>query len=600
MPSRIRVLPPEVANQIAAGEVVERPASIVKELVENALDAGAKKIEVEIDEGGRRLVRVRDDGEGMSADDARLCLERHATSKLEDARGLHRVVTFGFRGEALPSIASVARLTLTTCEPGALEGTRVVVEGGRLVRAESCGAPQGTTVEVQELFFNTPARRKFLRRPETEQGHALEWAVRLALARPEVGFTVRADGRELWRAGAGDARERASAALGSEAARALFPVEGGAGEVRVRGWACGPDFSTGSSRSIYTYVNGRFVRDRGVLAAVQRAFSEVLPHGRSPAVVLFVELPPERVDVNVHPQKLEVRFADGRSVFDAVMRSLSAPLARGAWLGDGAIAPGAPPSEARAAAVREAVEQYVAAAHPERGYGPDLDRGHRPDDLVLPFEPRASKRALYFSGLRYLGQLHRTYLVCESPEGLLLVDQHAAHERAAYERLRASAREAGPRGQALLFPETVSLAPAEARGVTANLERIRELGFEIEPVGGAAFVLRAVPAPLADAHADWRSVLADVAAELDAHGAARALDAAMDEVYATLACHTSVRARDALQPEEAHALLRSVDGTPFGTRCPHGRPVVVEISTPELEKRFGRDYPGIKFGGGSE
>ncbi|MFL5263727.1 MAG: DNA mismatch repair endonuclease MutL, partial [Anaeromyxobacteraceae bacterium] len=330
---RIEVLPPGLVNQIAAGEVVERPASVVKELVENAIDAGARQILVDVEEGGLALVRVTDDGCGMAPDDARVALERHATSKLRDVAGLAAIATMGFRGEALPAIASVSRLRLDTCDEGGAAGTRLVIEGGALVEEGAVARARGTTIEVRDLFYNTPARRKFMRGPPTETGHATEAVIRLALAHAGVAFTLRCGARVARGTPAGaPLAERAAAALGRDAARRLVPLDWTRGEVRVHGAVTAPDHSEATARGLYLYVNGRFIRDRSAAHAVLRAFAGTLPHGRHPAGVVFIELPLSRVDVNVHPQKLEVRFADARSVQDAIFHGVAEALRTAPWL----------------------------------------------------------------------------------------------------------------------------------------------------------------------------------------------------------------------------------------------------------------------------
>ncbi len=337
--TRIQVLPPGLVNQIAAGEVVERPASIVKELVENSLDAGARSIQVDIDDGGLSLVRVSDDGSGMGRDDAVLSLERHATSKLRDVHGLSAIATMGFRGEAIPAIASVSRLRIDTCpegEAGVVVGTRIAVEGGRLVAVEEVARARGTTIEVRDLFYNTPARRKFMRSPPAESGHASEAVVRLALARRDVGFTLRSGGRSTMATAAGaTVEERAAVALGREAARHLIAIDASRGEFRVHGVVTSPDHSGATSRGLYLFVNGRFIRDRALAYSVLRAYAGSLPAGRHPAGVLFLETPLERVDVNVHPQKLEVRFQDARAATDAVHHAVSEALRPSPWLRHG-------------------------------------------------------------------------------------------------------------------------------------------------------------------------------------------------------------------------------------------------------------------------
>ncbi|HET9594644.1 MAG TPA: DNA mismatch repair endonuclease MutL, partial [Anaeromyxobacteraceae bacterium] len=479
---RIQVLPPGLVNQIAAGEVVERPASVVKELVENALDAGARQIQVDVEEGGLGLVRVADDGSGMACDDALLALERHATSKLRDADGLTAIATMGFRGEALPAIASVSRMRLDTCDGAeGAPGTRLVLDGGRVVEQGPIARTRGTTVEVRDLFFNTPARRKFMRAPPAEAGHSSEAVLRLALARPDVGFALRSGGRAVLGSPPGaPLADRAAAALGREAARHLLPVEGGRGEVRVRGLATAPDHSEATGRALYLYVNGRYVRDRGAAHAVLRAYAGTLPQGRFPAGVLFVEVPSGRVDVNVHPQKLEVRFADPRAVLDALFHAVAESLRTAPWLRHGAgtarAAPGASAVPDGAAAVPLAGEEVAAVLAEARAAAgsaspplPPLPGANRAFAFPIAPEPGAPPRDPgYFGALRYVGQHARTYLLCEAPGGaLVVVDQHASHERLLFHRLREAWRARTLSVQPFLVPQVVTLPAALARALEA-------------------------------------------------------------------------------------------------------------------------------------
>ncbi|MGI5863154.1 MAG: DNA mismatch repair endonuclease MutL [Myxococcales bacterium] len=597
---KVHLLSENLVNQIAAGEVVERPASVVKELCENSLDAGATSIRVELLEGGIRQILVEDDGCGMSPEDARACLERHATSKLADAEGLKRIGTLGFRGEALPAIASVSRFTLTTREPGSDVGTRVVVDGGRLVSVEDVGAPAGTRILVEDLFFNTPARRKFLKRPGTESAHASEALLRLALARPDVAFALWSGGRESFSLPAGqkDPRERIAAALGSEVFEHLVPVDYGRGEVRVAGQIASPDYTLATSRGLYTFVNGRYVRDRGLNAVIQRAFADVTMPGRQPAAVLFLEVPLEEVDVNVHPQKLEVRFADSQRVFGVVYRAVQEALRTSPWL-------------QRRDAERSAAEEsppYLSPApaplpfSPRPGLGPAFFSGPAaapaasesaesgwsvvegaPPPEVAPDRPPKG----FFASLRVIGQFAATYLVCEAPgPKLVIIDQHAAHERLKFHQLREAYRARRPAGQPFLFPAAVELPLAEARVLADHLDEVRAIGFEAEPFGGTSFALKAVPAPLLGC--DYRRLLTDLAGELMQVERGRAFEQAMDEVLATMACHAAVRAHQALSAEESRALLDALDAIDFNTRCPHGRPVAAELTLADLEKQVAR------------
>jgi len=598
---RIQVLPPGLVNQIAAGEVVERPASVVKELVENALDAGARSISVEVEEGGLALVRVADDGSGMEREDALLALERHATSKLRDAEGLAAIATMGFRGEAIPAIASVSRFRLDTApgEDGA--GSRVEVEGGKLGEIAGIARPRGTTIEVRDLFFNTPARRKFMRAASTEAGHVTEAVIRLALARPEIGFNLRSAGRLVLgaRAGAGLA-DRAAQALGREAHPHLVALDARRGEVRVHGLVCSPDHSGSTGRALYLFVNGRYVRDRGAAHAVLRAFAGTLPPGRHPAGVLFVELPLDRVDVNVHPQKLEVRFAEGREVFDALFHAVAGALRTAPWLGRarGEAAaeprPGAAPLAAVAGEEVASVLAWARAAHPPEGSGGSLLPGPPPPDAsgsfsyLVPSNDEAGARpAGYFGSLRYVGQHARTYLLCEAPGGaLVVVDQHASHERMLFHRLREAFRARRLPVQPFLLPQIVTLPPAAARALEAGLEELARLGFEVEPFGGESFAVKGAPAALSGA--DLTALFGDLAGQLAEAERGSAVEEAVHNLLATMACHAAVRASQELSPEEARALLDGLDAIDFKARCPHGRPVVFELSLADLERRVGR------------
>jgi DNA mismatch repair protein MutL len=584
--ARIHLLPPGLVNQIAAGEVVERPASVVKELVENAVDAGARSVEVDVEEGGLGLVRVADDGSGMDREDAELALERHATSKLRDAAGLASIATLGFRGEALPAIASVSRLRLDTCASAGGEGTRIAVEGGRRLESGPVARARGTTVEVRDLFFNTPARRKFMRAPSTEAGHVSEAVVRLQLAHPGTGFRLRSAGRVALASAAGaPLAERLAAAIGREAALHLVEIEGGRGEVRVRALLTSPDHSQATGRGLYLFVNGRYVRDRGATHAVLRAYAETLPHGRWPAGAVFLELPAGRVDANVHPQKLEVRFADARSVQDALFHAVADGLRPSPWLRHrpGAEARGALPQVAMAGEEVAAMLARASAAS-EDGAGPSF--AFRDPAAAEPEAP-GPVLAGYFASLRYIGQHARTYLLCEAPGGaLVVVDQHASHERVLFHRLRQAWRQRRIAVQPLLLPQVVELPPAVARALEGGLPELARLGIEAEPFGGDAFAVKGLPALLAGA--DAAALLSDLAQQLDQVEQGDAAEEAWHGLLATMACHSAVRANQELGGEEVRALLDGLDAIDFKARCPHGRPVVFELPLADLERRVGR------------
>jgi len=591
---RIHLLDETLANQIAAGEVIERPAAVVKELVENALDAGARRIEIDLQDGGRRLVRVRDDGCGMSREDAGLSLQRHATSKLRTKDDLFAIASYGFRGEALPSMAAVSRFTLLTCEEGALKGTRIESEGGSAPAISDAGAPPGTTVEVRDLFWNVPARRKFLKKAQSEQAQCLDAVLRLALPREDVSFMVRDGNRTLLQlhAGSGVLGARIEEALGREVRDRLVPFQGESRGARARGLAVSPAVEYGSARNVWLFVNGRAIRDRSLTHAVLRAYGELMPHGRYPGAVVFLEVPPSELDVNVHPAKAEVRFADAKAAWDAIHSGLAHMLSRGEWMqrpqGTSAVEParvyalGDPAAER----VAEAIERY-GSRMPSTWWMPPA---HTPAPApATAAQPALIPRPGYFRGLRYLGQLHRTYLVCEGGQGLVLVDQHAAHERMNYQRLRG--RGPAPETQPLLVPLAVRLpAPAAAR-VAEAAELLASIGVELDSFGDSTTAVKALPPALAKLDASaLGALLTDLAEELAAHGRGESLDRRRDALLARAACHGSVRAHDALAPAEAQALLDALDETDYGARCAHGRPVVAEWTEAEIERRFGRDY----------
>jgi DNA mismatch repair protein MutL len=579
MAPRIHVLDDGLASQIAAGEVVERPASVVKELVENALDAGATQIRIEIDGGGRTRIRVTDDGSGMSREEAALAVERHATSKISVVEDLGRIATFGFRGEALPSIASVSRFTLTTRRAEDAEGTSVRIQGGDAAEVAPAGCAPGTQVDVQDLFFATPARLKFLKTERTEAGHAVDAAVRIALGAPGAAFKVTRDGKV-----AVDLLQRRSL---SERVREVFTdvslwgAQGEAGDIRVVAWLSAPQDARAGASALHVLVNGRFVRDRGLLRAVSQSYGGMLEPGRYPAGALFVTLPPEDVDVNVHPQKVEVRFARGDRVIGAVTSILSDVYRSSPWARPGS---GDPAEEARAH-LRETVAAYAQ---------PDLFAPARPGSSAegMPAAPapgsspegKTSAEPAYAT-LVPLAQVRFTYLVCEGPDGLYLLDQHAAHERVTFDRLRRAYRASDVEMQALLFPERVEVGSASAAVATESREALVRLGLEVEPLGEGSLAIRAVPALVA--RADPGRLLRDVLAEVGGAGPA-AFQAAVDHVLATMACHGSIRAGDRVSMPEARALLASLDGVDFSGNCPHGRPILHALRWSELERRVGR------------
>ena len=593
----IRVLEDRVVNKIAAGEVVERPASVVKELVENALDAGARVVRVTLRSGGRNLIQVADDGAGMDRADATLCIERHATSKIRSDEDLFAIGTLGFRGEAIPSIAAVSRFELITRRHDAPAATRVVLEGGRLVTVEEAGAPVGTQVTARSLFFNVPVRRKFLRTVATELGHCLEAVTRQALIRPELDIAVTHDGQTPLRAPVvSDLAARAADLLGPHG-RALMPVAFQSGGLAVEGLVSPVGVHRASARgSTYLYVNGRFVADPLLRRAVREAYRGIVPKGRHPTVVLSLQVPPDHVDVNVHPSKTEVRFQHGRALAGALSRGIRDGLERhgiqqpvrlpprpraptaGPEPGQLAFTPHAdPPSAGPPRAAQGAPRPWVPAPPAFLPPPPTPSRLAEGDRRLLPV-PR-------FADLRVLGQLARTYLLCEGAGELVIIDQHAAHERVTLHRLQQARRERLGGGQRLLTPALVELTAARAAALAPHAPLLARYGLEVEPFGGDSVVVKQVPEALTGA--DPQRLLEDVADDLAQGGDGRPADALVEHLLNTMACHTSVRAGQTLSPYEMRELLRSLDQVDFEV-CAHGRPVSIRISPAELERRFHR------------
>jgi DNA mismatch repair protein MutL len=646
----IHILPEQVASQIAAGEVVERPASALKELVENSLDAGAGAIAVEIERGGAGLIAVSDDGCGMGPQDAILALRRHATSKIRDAADLAAIRTMGFRGEALASIASVARMRMVTRRAADLAGMEILATGGQISATHECAGAPGTRIEVRELFFNTPARLKFLKTLATEQGAAAEVIARLAIAHWRVAFRLAAEGRVVYDLPrAASVLERMRQLYGAKVASRMLHFDSQRAGARVFGLASISQDSYPTPRMVFAFVNRRAVRDRVLQRAVSQAYDTLIPRGRYPAVALFVEMRPDDVDVNVHPMKTEVRFRNSGAVFEAVYHALRERLADQTV----AVAPPSVPqrpesigapilhSEAPSDAVRalrlvpdapaparaeqrplglgwgsstaaEAVALYDAPANVDSstalgatalavapafsavgggaGGAQVIALGH-PAEKPGPEKHIPEKHIPMYSRLRVLGQLFAGYIALESDDGLILVDQHAAHERVTFEKLRAELRAGGIRVQAMLTPVPIELNPARAPQVHQALGEFRAMGFELEPFGTATLLLKGAPAVFgADGGARLLTEMIDAMGEdgYRGDGSRTGGGAAFEDLLKQLACHGSVRVGRVLREPEISALLEELDRTEFKTNCPHGRPVHIQWNRGVIERMFRR------------
>ncbi|AXK73596.1 DNA mismatch repair endonuclease MutL [Lysobacter sp. TY2-98] len=594
----IRQLPDVLINQIAAGEVVERPASVVKELVENALDAGAGRVDIDLEDGGIRLIRIRDDGLGIDPQELALAVQRHATSKIASLDDLEGVATLGFRGEALPSIASVSRFALISRTRDAEHATAIEVDGGLVAPPTPRAHPHGTTVEVRDLFYNVPARRRFLKAERTELSHIEDWLRQLALARPDVELRVSHNGKpsRRWK-GERDllSGERLHEALGPDFVKHSLRVEHGTvGDdgraLRLQGWIAEPSYNRASTDQQFLFVNGRAVRDRSVSHAVRQAYADVLFHGRHPAYVLFLSLDPRRVDVNVHPAKHEVRFRDGRLIYDFVYRTLQGVLAEtragaGVATFTAPSTPGTAPSawtspmrqsplglqvaETRAAYEALYATPDAAASMPMSSLAPSLAANEEPTLPPLGYA---------------IAQLHGIYILAESADGLIVVDMHAAHERIGYEKLKHAHDGEGLRTQPLLVPQTVAVSEREADVAEREAGTLAQLGFEVTRTGVQSLLLRSVPALLASG--DTEGLLRDVLADLREHGETRRIAAARDELLATMACHGAVRANRRLTVHEMNALLREMEATERSGQCNHGRPTWARFSLGEIDKWF--------------
>ena len=593
MPS-IRPLSPELVNQIAAGEVIERPASVVKELAENSLDAGARRIDVEIEQGGMRLIRVRDDGAGIAPDELPLALAPHATSKIATFDDLTRVASMGFRGEALASIASVSRMSLTSRRANDGHGTRL--DGYGNAAPQPAAHPIGTTIEVRDLFHAVPARRKFLRAERTEFGHVDELIRSLALARPDVEFRLVHNGkpvRMLKPAPDESAQlQRAGELLGDTFAQNCLHIEHAAAGLRLTGWIGLPTASRAQADQQYFHVNGRLVRDRSVAHAVRQAYEDVLYHGRHPAFVLFLELDPAAVDVNVHPAKREVRFRDARLVHDFLFHALHDAVAH-TRAGEQIVAASPSPAPAFAPARTSGASLAYAVAPPQQ-FGLGVREAHadpyavllgQRDATPIAHAPLPETAAGEAPPLGYaLAQLAGIYILAENAQGLVLVDTHAAHERVTYEKLKASRDAHQVRAQQLLVPQAIAVSEREAAAAEEHAATLAECGLELDRSGPRQVTARRIPALLDGA--DVAQLARDVLGELAEHGSSRRLEELQNELLSTMACHGSVRAHRRLTIPEMNALLREMEATERSGQCNHGRPTWTQLSVVELDKLF--------------
>ncbi|HEU4484019.1 MAG TPA: DNA mismatch repair endonuclease MutL [Povalibacter sp.] len=593
----IRVLPDQLIHQIAAGEVIERPASVIKELVENSLDAGARRVDVEIEEGGSKLIRVRDDGSGIERDELALALSRHATSKITTIDDLERVATLGFRGEALPSIGSVSRMRLISRTAGAATAYAVSSDNGVPSAVEPAAHPAGTTVEVRDLFFNVPARRKFLRAERTETQHIARMMERLALSKFATSLSLTVGRKRVADYPAAQSQiereRRVAQVVGDEfMANALY-VEHEAAGCRLTGWLCQPTYARAQPDLQHFYLNGRTLRDRLIASAIRLGYRDVIFHGRHPAYVLFLELDPTQVDVNAHPAKLEVRFRDGRHVHDFLFRSVERVL-RDTYAGAQA-----------AAAAPTSIDTFMPAAVPMwPARGPDdtpysrplvqqsslglrvadtpasFNASQPPQNADAAEEERHETPPLGFA----LAQLHGIYILSQAPDGLILVDMHAAHERTTYERMKAALASGPVASQPLLMPLAISVSAAEADALEEHAALLKQAGLDLERSGPAGVQVRALPAFLRATGVD--ELIARLGADLVANGATRGIEEALNEVLGTIACHGAVRAHRNLTVTEMNALLREMERTVRSDQCNHGRPTWTYVSMTDLDRMF--------------
>lgn len=588
MATRIHILDERVINRIAAGEVVERPVSIVKELLENSIDAGATSIQIDIENGGKKLVRVRDDGSGMGHDDAFLALERHATSKLRSEKDLVGVATMGFRGEALASIASVSKLKLMTSEGTKEGGTEIIIEGGVQRGAKRIGMGRGTVIEVRNLFFNVPVRRKFLKKNQTETAHIHEAVTRFALAHPAVGFNYREDGKVKIAPPPGKSTlDRIRALYSKDVRESLIEVDRSFEEYRIHGYVARPPYAKSNMRSVLTFVNGRSVRDRLINSAIGRAFTNLIERGRYPLAILFLELPPEDVDVNVHPQKAEVRFVRPRDVHELIVDGVHEALTGAPFR-----APPGPPEPIWPKPPTDPLHKHLREDPPPREHRRDPEPPEPQRPMELP-RPQPSQPAVMgnepgrFSSLGIVGGIPGSFVVLYDDKELVVMDHHAAHERILFEDLKAAERKGESfEIQDLLIPRLLEYSPVEARALAAQLDLLRAVGFRVEEFGESDFIVKGVPSRFGNPDLEQLfGSLVDVMLNTGVKGDPETLK---EELLKDLACKAAVKESSPLQPREIRAILKDLDRIGSLETCPHGRPIVTRFRLDEIRKKLGR------------
>lgn len=625
--SRIKILPEILSNKIAAGEVVERPASVVKELVENAIDAKSTRIHIEVEKGGRSLLRVSDNGTGMKPDDALLAIERYATSKISDDSDLFSIRSLGFRGEALPSIASVSRFTLVTRDETLSSGTKLHIQGGKITEVTETGAPVGTMISVNQLFYNTPARRKFLKAISTEMGHIADTVSSIALGWPEIQFRLSHNGRQLknW-SKTTDPIIRAADVLGKDIRRDLHKINYENNQLFISGLISSPDVFRSTSQKIFIFVNGRYIRDRGLQHALFEGYKGRLMKGRFPIAVIYIKIPPDLVDVNVHPTKHEVRFADRKTIYNALRDTVTKVLFkvdRPRW---------SPPERIRPKdySVHETQFEFkkkksnepfpspqeepdtftILPPEPDIAQKPDREDACKSDfseikktavpemifveNEVLPdsapviekAEQQSLWKETFFSDLSIIGQYRNTYIICESQNGLIFIDQHAAHERVYYETLKKKSGRTSFQSQSLLVPETIDLGFREADILEKMIPDLLDYGLEIEPFGGNTYIIKSVPAILSNR--ELKPVVTEIIDKMLDVGFTQGMEDTIDQCLIIMACHSVIRAHQSLSPKEIKTLLEQLDACDDPSHCPHGRPTWIKYTEKDLEKAFKR------------